>query len=187
MPLALIVHGGAWDIPDDEVAEHQAGCRAALDAGWRVLEQGGSALEAVEAAVRALEDTPIFDAGVGSVLNHDGDVELDAAVMNGETLRSGAVAAVRRIRHPITLARRVLESATRTGARALGFDRFGTIEKGQNAALIAVQLPGRLTDVEEYLISGIGPELIRWITPLHPRTIAPSHVAPLHHRAVANE
>jgi beta-aspartyl-peptidase (threonine type) len=110
MPLALIVHGGAWDIPDDEVAEHQAGCQQALAAGWGVLQAGGAALDAVEAAVRALEDAPIFDAGVGSVLNRDGDVELDAAVMDGATLRSGAVAAVRRVRNPITLARRVLES-----------------------------------------------------------------------------
>src|SRR5262245_38060735 len=110
MPLALIVHGGAWDIPDDEVAEHQAGCRQALAVGWGVLEAGGAALDAVEAAVRILEDAPIFDAGVGSVLNRDGDVELDAAVMDGATLRSGAVAAVRRVRNPITLARRVLES-----------------------------------------------------------------------------
>src|SRR5215212_7916280 len=110
MPISLIVHGGAWDIPDDEVAEHQAGCRAALEAGWRVLDRGGAALDAVEAAVRVLEDAPIFDAGVGSVLNRDGDVELDAAIMDGPTLRSGAVAAVRRVRNPITLARRVLES-----------------------------------------------------------------------------
>ena len=110
MPISIIVHGGAWDIPDDEVAEHQAGCRAALDSGWRVLDRGGAALDAVEAAVRVLEDTPIFDAGVGSVLNRDGDVELDAAIMDGPTLRSGAVAAVRRVRNPITLARRVLES-----------------------------------------------------------------------------
>jgi L-asparaginase / beta-aspartyl-peptidase len=110
MPISLIVHGGAWDIPDDEVAEHQAGCRAALAAGWQVLEAGGAALEAVEAAVRVLEDAPIFDAGVGSVLNRDGDVELDAAIMDGPSLRSGAVAAVRRVRNPITLARRVLES-----------------------------------------------------------------------------
>jgi L-asparaginase / beta-aspartyl-peptidase len=110
MPISLIVHGGAWDIPDDEVAEHQAGCRAALEAGWEVLEHGGAALDAVEAAVRVLEDAPIFDAGVGSVLNRDGDVELDAAIMDGPSLRSGAVAAVRRVRNPITLARRVLES-----------------------------------------------------------------------------
>ena len=110
MPISLIVHGGAWDIPDDEVAEHQSGCRAALDAGWKVLEHGGAALDAIEATVRVLEDATIFDAGVGSVLNRDGDVELDAAVMDGQTLRSGAVAAVRRVRNPITLARRVLES-----------------------------------------------------------------------------
>ncbi len=110
MPIALIVHGGAWDIPDDEVDEHQAGCRQALEIGWQVLQAGGTALDAVEAAVRALEDAPIFDAGVGSVLNRDGDVELDAAIMEGATLRSGAVAAVRRVRNPITLARRVLES-----------------------------------------------------------------------------
>src|SRR6187431_970732 len=110
MPISLIVHGGAWDIPDDEVAEHQAGCRAALDAGWQVLQRGGAALDAVEAAVRVLEDAPIFDAGVGSVLNRDGDVELDAAIMDGLSLRSGAVAAVRSMRNPITLARRVLES-----------------------------------------------------------------------------
>src|SRR5919202_6551757 len=110
MPLSLIVHGGAWDIPDDEVAEHQEGCRRALEVGWRVLEAGGTALDAVGAAVRALEDAPIFDAGVGSVLNRDGEVELDAAIMDGRTLRSGAIAAVRRLRNPITLARRVMES-----------------------------------------------------------------------------
>lgn len=110
MPLSLIVHGGAWDIPDNEVEEHRTGCQRALDAGWRVLAQGGAALDAVEAAVRVLEDEPVFDAGVGSVLNQDGIVELDAALMDGQTLRFGAVAAVQRVRYPITLARRVLES-----------------------------------------------------------------------------
>jgi beta-aspartyl-peptidase (threonine type) len=110
MPPALIVHGGAWDIPDDEVDAHVQGCRAAVEAGWAVLARGGSSLDAVEAAVRVMEDDPTYDAGVGSVLNHDGDVELDAAVMEGLTLRSGAVAAVRRVRNPIALARRVLES-----------------------------------------------------------------------------
>lgn len=110
MPIALIVHGGAWDIPDDEVDAHLAGCRRALALGWDALANGASALDAVEAAVRVLEDDPAFDAGVGSVLNRDGDVELDAAIMDGVSLRSGAVAAVRRVRNPITLARRVLES-----------------------------------------------------------------------------
>jgi beta-aspartyl-peptidase (threonine type) len=112
MPLALIVHGGAWAIPDAEVAPHIAGCQAALEAGWRVLAIGGSALDAVEAAVRLMEDDPTFDAGIGSVLNREGSVELDAAIMDGRSLNSGAVAAVRRVRNPITLARRVLESDT---------------------------------------------------------------------------
>jgi beta-aspartyl-peptidase (threonine type) len=110
VPLALIVHGGAWDIPDNEAAPHLAGCRRALAAGWEALTNGRSALDAVEIAVRIMEDDPTFDAGVGSVLNRDGLVELDAAIMDGATLRSGAVAAVRGIRNPISLARRVLES-----------------------------------------------------------------------------
>jgi len=123
MSYALIVHGGAWAIPDAEVAAHQDGCRRARAAGWQVLEQGGSALDAVEAAVRLLEDDPAFDAGFGSVLNRDGVVELDAAIMAGEKLRSGAVAAVRRVRNPITLARRVLESQVILLA-AEGAERF---------------------------------------------------------------
>ncbi len=110
MPIALIVHGGAWDIPDDEVEPHLAGCRRALDIGWKALTDGATALDTVEAAVRIMEDDPAFDAGVGSVLNRDGLVELDAAIMDGATLRSGAVAAVRSVRNPVTLARRVLES-----------------------------------------------------------------------------
>ncbi|MDW8212783.1 MAG: isoaspartyl peptidase/L-asparaginase [Roseiflexaceae bacterium] len=110
MPIALIVHGGAWDIPDDEVEPHLAGCRRALEAGWEALINGATALDAVEAAVRVMEDDPAFDAGVGSVLNRDGLIELDAAIMDGATLRSGAVAAVCGVRNPVTLARRVLDS-----------------------------------------------------------------------------
>ncbi|HMP42941.1 MAG TPA: isoaspartyl peptidase/L-asparaginase [Roseiflexaceae bacterium] len=110
MSTALIVHGGAWDIPDDEVAAHRNGCRRALDAGWAVLAACGGALDAVEAAVRVMEDDPAFDAGVGSVLNEDGIVECDAAIMDGTTLRSGSVAGVQRVRNPITLARHVLAS-----------------------------------------------------------------------------
>jgi L-asparaginase / beta-aspartyl-peptidase len=147
MSISLIVHGGAWDIPDDEVAEHQAGCRAALDAGWQVLERGGAALDAVEAAVRVLEDAPIFDAGVGSVLNRDGDVELDAAIMDGPSLRSGAVAAVRRMRNPITLARRVLESQVILLVGE-GAERFAT----------AAGLP--LCDPAELIV---GREQLRWL------------------------
>ena len=106
---SLIVHGGAWNIPDEAVADCQAGCRRALEAGWKILSRGGGALDAVEAAILVLEDDPVFDAGIGSHLNRDGRVELDAMVMDGQTLRAGAVAAVRRVRNPIRLARAVLE------------------------------------------------------------------------------
>jgi beta-aspartyl-peptidase (threonine type) len=109
MPIAMIVHGGAWAIPDEQVEPHLAGCRAALAAGWAILSGGGGALDACEAAVRIMEDDPIFDAGTGSVLTAAGTVELDAALMEGRTLRYGAVAGLRRVRNPIGLARHVLE------------------------------------------------------------------------------
>ncbi|PDW01000.1 isoaspartyl peptidase/L-asparaginase family protein [Candidatus Viridilinea mediisalina] len=109
MPIAMIIHGGAWNIPDSLVEAHVAGCRAALETGWAVLKTGASALDACEAAVRVLEDDPTFDAGTGSVLTSAGTVELDAALMDGRTLRYGAVANLRRLRNPISLARHVLE------------------------------------------------------------------------------
>src|SRR6266403_783230 len=92
MKPALIVHGGAWDIPDEAVEACKSGCHAALAAGWAILQRGGSALDAIEAAIIVLEDAPVFDAGYGSHLNFDGRVECDAIVMNGATLRVGAVA-----------------------------------------------------------------------------------------------
>ncbi len=108
---SLIVHGGAGDMPIAEHADYLAGCRVAFEAGWRLLERGESALNAVEAAVRSMEDNPIFDAGVGSVLNSEGEIELDAMIMDGAQLDLGAVAAVRGIANPITLARRIMEDS----------------------------------------------------------------------------
>jgi beta-aspartyl-peptidase (threonine type) len=124
MKPALIVHGGAWDIPDASIEACRAGCRRALEAGWAILSPGGSALDAVEAAIVALEDDPVFDAGVGSHLNLDGRVELDAMVMDGGTLRAGAVAAVQRIRNPIRLARKVLENCEHMMLVGEGAERF---------------------------------------------------------------
>ncbi len=106
---ALIVHGGAGADPADAPGELDRGIADALDAGWRVLADGGRALDAVEAAVRSLEDHPRFNAGRGSVLTTAGTVEMDASIMEGDTLRTGAVAAVSGIRNPISLARRILE------------------------------------------------------------------------------
>ncbi|GAC1450081.1 MAG: isoaspartyl peptidase/L-asparaginase [Ktedonobacterales bacterium] len=110
MALALIVHGGAGAIPAARFAPAQAGCRAAVIAGWQILEAGGSALDAVQAAIMALEDNPGFNAGTGAVLTADGRAQLDAGIMDGSDLDVGAVAGVERIKNPIQLARRVLHS-----------------------------------------------------------------------------
>jgi L-asparaginase / beta-aspartyl-peptidase len=105
---AIIVHGGAGAIKDESLEARLQGCQDAALAGWRILEQGGSALDAVEAAVVALEDNPLFNAGTGSTLNRLGKVEMDAAMMDGHGLHAGAVAAVSGIKNPISLARRVM-------------------------------------------------------------------------------
>ncbi|AUB36215.1 iaaA, beta-aspartyl-peptidase [Nostoc flagelliforme CCNUN1] len=122
MTPTIIVHGGAKTITDDKVAANNAGCTAAVEAGWAVLISGGSAAEAVEAAIRVLETDQTFNAGLGSTLNSDGEVELDAAIMEG-SLSWGAVAAVQGIRHPISLARKVMDDKPRLLV-ARGAERF---------------------------------------------------------------
>jgi len=124
MKPALIVHGGAWDIPDEAVDACKSGCQRALGAGWILLAGGGSALDAVEAAIMVLEDDPVFDAGYGSHLNLDGRVECDAIVMNGATLRSGAAATLQRVKNPIQLARKILEDCPHMMLVAEGAERF---------------------------------------------------------------
>jgi len=106
---AIIVHGGAGTIKDDSLPARLEGCKVAAQAGWKILEQGGTAADAAEQAVVLLEDNPLFNAGTGSTLNSAGRVEMDAAIMEGHTLRAGAVAAVSGIKNPIKLARRVME------------------------------------------------------------------------------
>lgn len=105
----IIVHGGAGDLqPDDDPKSHLEGCLKAARAGHAVLVKGGSALDAVIAAVVALENDPLFNAGTGSALNADGEVECDASVMTDD-LKAGAVAAVKGVANPIALARLVME------------------------------------------------------------------------------
>ena len=108
---ALILHGGAKTIPLGQHAAHRRGCLSALNPGIEILALGGSALEAAEAVVRALEDDGAFNAGYGSVLNADGQIECDAAVMEGAGLMAGGVAAVSRIRNPISTAVAMLPDA----------------------------------------------------------------------------
>ena len=110
MRPAIIVHGGAWDIPAEYHEAHKAGCRQAALAGFEILANGGSALEAIEAANIILENDPTFDAGTGSHLNRAGVVQLDAGVMDGATLQVGAVAAIERVKNPIVVARMLLDS-----------------------------------------------------------------------------
>jgi beta-aspartyl-peptidase (threonine type) len=121
---SLIVHGGAWNIPDEAVDDCHNGIRRALKAGWQILSAGGAAPDAVEAAIVVMEDDPIFDAGIGSHLNRDGRVQLDAIMMEGETLKAGAVAAVERIRNPIRLARCILEKSEHMMLVAAGAEKF---------------------------------------------------------------
>src|SRR5690606_969880 len=112
--IALALHGGAGTILRSTMtpelqARYEAGLRAALDAGYAILQGGGSALDAVEASVKSLEDFPLFNAARGAVFNHEGAHELDAAIMDGRTLGCGAVAGVGGIRNPVSLARLVME------------------------------------------------------------------------------
>jgi beta-aspartyl-peptidase (threonine type) len=120
----LVVHGGAWAIPDDMVDAHLNGVRQALDQGWRVLERGGTALDAVEAAIVVMENDETFDAGRGSFLTRDGRVQLDALMMDGATLRAGGVGCVERIRNPIQAARLVLDQSPHVYFVAEGAERF---------------------------------------------------------------
>ena len=111
MKTVILVHGGAgaWDKSPDRLSQAIPVCAAAAAAGQAVLAAGGSALDAVETAVHILEDDPTLDAGRGSYPNANGEVEMDALMMDGRTLNLGAIAAVQRIQNPISLARYVLE------------------------------------------------------------------------------
>jgi beta-aspartyl-peptidase (threonine type) len=146
----LVVHGGAWDIPDDMVEAHLNGVRNAAAAGWRVLERGGSALDAVEEAVVVLEDDETFDAGRGSFLNRDGKVQLDAFIMDGSTLRGGGVGCVERLRNPVRAARKILSDSPHVYFVAEGAERFA-VEHGialcRNEDLV---IPREIARLREY-------------------------------------
>lgn len=107
--ISIVVHGGAWAVPDIHLAASRAGVQEATSAGWDVLSRGGSALDAVEATVRVLERIPVFDAGIGSVLNANREVECDALIVDGTSLRSGAVIGLNNCLYPVSAARRLME------------------------------------------------------------------------------
>ena len=128
-PYGLVLHGGAGVILRDKLspemeAQYRAKLKEALDAGYAVLDAGGSALDAVVAAIKPLEDSPLFNAGKGAVLNADGICELDSSIMDGRNLAAGAIAGVHRIKNPITLARAVMEKSVHVMFTGDGAERF---------------------------------------------------------------
>ncbi len=122
----IIVHGGAgdWDLASARLAVAMEACQKAAEAGQRVLLAGGSALDAVETAVRILEDCPVLDSGRGSYPNRNGEIEMDALIMDGRTLNLGAVAAVQRVRYPTSLARRVMTDTSHHFLVGAGAEAF---------------------------------------------------------------
>jgi L-asparaginase / beta-aspartyl-peptidase len=146
----LVIHGGAWAMPDDMVEAHLHGVNNALASGWRVLERGGSSLDAVEEAVVIMEDDETFDAGRGSFLNRDGKVQLDALIMDGATLRAGGVGCVERLRNPVRAARKILSESPHVYFVAEGAERFAAehgIALCKNEDLI---IPRELDRLREY-------------------------------------
>lgn len=110
--ITMLVHGGAG--PDSEFIKknidgYKEGLREAVDTGYSILEAGGSALDAVEAAVNYLEDNPLFNCGRGSALNEKAEVEMDASIMDGKSMKSGGVAIVKNVKNPVTLARAIMD------------------------------------------------------------------------------
>jgi beta-aspartyl-peptidase (threonine type) len=153
----IVVHGGAWAIPDDMVEAHLKGVRKAVGAGWNVLERGGTALDAVEEAVVIMEDDETFDAGRGSFLNRDGRVQLDALIMDGATLRAGGVGCVERVANPVRAARKILSDSPHVYFVAEGAERFAAehgIPLCQNEDLILPREVERLREFQRRAAQG---------------------------------
>lgn len=151
---ALLVHGGAWDIPDDALDDHREGVETAVEVGREVLTEGGTALDVVTETVAALEAHGAFDAGCGAMLNQDGEAELDAGVMDGATLDYGSVMAVRRIAHPVRAARRLLDAGRGqvrmlAGAGAEEFAEAEGLALVDNETLICERERTRFRDLRE--------------------------------------
>jgi len=156
---SLVLHGGSGGFTRDSIipaadAAARQSLGEALDAGAAILSAGGSALDAVEAAVRVLEDAPSFNAGRGAALTRDGTAELDAAIMDGRDRRAGAVAQVTRTRHPVSLARAVMERSPHIMLAGPGADLFATAENLEPADQDHFILPERRRQLDELLAGG---------------------------------
>ena len=165
----LVIHGGAGSerIAHDDPAHEAsalAGLAESLEAGSRILASGGTAIDAVEAAARMLEENPCFNAGRGSVLTEQGEVELDAAIMEGRGRRAGAVSGIKTTRAPISLARRLMEQGPHVFVAGTAADRFAAaagIEQVSNDFFI---LPERRRQLQEALAAGSAADPIKYGT-----------------------
>src|SRR5271155_1361791 len=154
----LIVHGGAWAIPDDMLEAHEQGVFDALQTGYALLELGASATDAVEAAVTKLEDDATFDAGRGSFLTRDGRVQLDALLMDGGTMRAGGVACVERLRNPIQAARLVLDKSPHIYFVGQGAEEFAAAHGMaliDNSELVRARERSRLAEAQAKASAGL--------------------------------
>lgn len=169
MTIALAIHGGCGTLPKAELSEEEwaqarADLAASLRAGWRILVAGGSAVDAVEAAVRVMEDSPQFNAGHGAAFNTEGEHELDASIMDGATLAAGAVCAARRIRNPVSAAKALMlrgdplllaghaadSFAEHEGLETVRNEHFSTERRRQNLASMKIrELVGTAADASE--------------------------------------
>lgn len=130
---AIAIHGGAGTIArhllnEEKLKEYEAGLQEAVDAGYQVLDNGGSALDAVTAAVVSLENCPLFNAGKGSVFNHDGRHEMDASLMRGDTRDAGAVSGVHNVKNPVLLAKAIMEQSEHVFLSGEGAEQFAKQE-----------------------------------------------------------
>ena len=137
-PIAIVIHGGAGtisrkDMTPEQDRTYRTVLKQALEAGYAVLKQGGKSLDAVQAAIHVMEDSPLFNAGKGAVFDHDGKNELDAAIMDGTTLKAGAVAGVQHVKNPIDLARLVMDKTPHVLLVGAGAEEFA---KSQGMALV---------------------------------------------------
>jgi len=165
----LVIHGGAGSqriAHDDPAHEARArqGLADALDAGSAILVQGGSAVDAVEAAARVLEEDACFNAGRGSVLTEDGEVELDAAIMDGRARRAGAVAGIKTTRAPISLARRLMEHGPHVFLSGGAADHFAASAGLEQVANDFFILPERRRQLDEALAAGSAADPIKYGT-----------------------
>ena len=156
----LVIHGGAGviekaNMTPDKDREIRAALDKALAAGSQVLGQGGSALDAVEAAVKVLEDDPNFNAGRGSVLTFDGDIEMDASIMDGRTRAAGAVTGVTQTRNPISLARAVMEKSEHVFLSRDGADAFSKAQGLEQAPQDYFSTPRRQQQLEQFKTSKV--------------------------------